>query len=150
MYILFGILVIVVALLLALVVIIQNPKGGMLSSSIGTVGNQILGAGRSTDAVEKITWYLAGGLMLLCIASVFLIPDAKTFQKEESQGSAIEKALKENKILPSAPSMTAPAAPAQTAPGQAAPANGQGAINTNSTANPPANSSAPTPADKKK
>lgn len=149
MYILFGVLVIIVAILLALVVIIQNPKGGVLSSSIGSVGNSILGASRSTDAVEKITWYLAGVLMILCITSIFVIPSAKTLEKDETQGSAIDKALKENKSLPSSPSMTAPVGtPAQTAPAQTAPANGGPAINTNNTPEP--NSTAPTPADTKK
>jgi preprotein translocase subunit SecG len=113
MFILFGVVVIIVAILLALVVIIQNPKGGMLSSSIGSVGNQILGASRSTDAVEKITWYLAGGLMILCVASIFIIPDGKTMEKAEGEGSQIQKAIKENPTtnLPSTSTITAPQAP---------------------------------------
>jgi preprotein translocase subunit SecG len=123
MFILFGIVVIIVAILLALVVIIQNPKGGMLSSSIGSVGNQILGASRSTDAVEKITWYLAGGLMVLCVASIFIIPDAKTMEKEEGNGSQIKEALDNNKTLnTTTPVITAPQAPANAAPQGTAPA----------------------------
>lgn len=110
MYILFGVLVIIVAVLLALVVIIQNPKGGMLSSSIGGLGNQILGASRSTDAVEKITWYLAGTLMILCVASLLVLPTTK--EAIEVEGSAIKKAIdanpKANPITPSAPVMNAP------------------------------------------
>lgn len=122
MYIAFGILVILVAILLALVVIIQNPKGGMLSSSIGSMGNQILGASRSTDAIEKITWYLAGGLMILSIASIFVLPDSKTaVNGETTEGSAIQKAINEKKgstTLPSVPAMTPPQGQTQQAPAQ--------------------------------
>lgn len=124
MYILFGILIVIIAVLLALAVIIQNPKGGMMSSTIGSMGNQILGAGRSTDAIEKITWYLAGGLMILCVVSIFILPDGKTDGKSDAtETSAIQEAIKANKspnsVVPSAPVATPQAQPAQTAPASA-------------------------------
>lgn len=64
------ILAIIVSILLGAVVLIQNPKGGGLTAgAVGSVGNNILGAKRSTDFVEKLTWYLCGGLMVLCLIS---------------------------------------------------------------------------------
>ena len=119
MYIALGIVIILVAILLILVVIIQNPKGGMMSSSIGRMGNQLLGAGRSTDAVEKVTLYLAVGLMVLSVASIFFLPDAKEVENSDnSENSVVKEALDKNKsaspALPTAP--IAPPAQQQTAP----------------------------------
>lgn len=120
MFILLGIVIIVISLLLTLIVLIQNPKGGVMSSAFGSMGNQILGANRSTDVIEKITWYLAAGLIGLSIASLFILPSSGDSLKDSStqQKSEIEEALKNNKgtsTLPSAP-MPTNTAPAQTAP----------------------------------
>jgi preprotein translocase subunit SecG len=49
---------IIASILLGLVVLIQNPKGGGLNSQMGGIGNQIFGASKSTDVVEKATWYI--------------------------------------------------------------------------------------------
>ena len=116
-YLALGILIIVIAVLLILIVIIQNPKGGM-NASMGTIGNQILGASRSTDAVEKITWYLAGGLMVLSVASIFLLPDAsEVAETTTSEGAKIKEVLDNNKSA----SPAFPTAPAIPAPQQVAP-----------------------------
>lgn len=62
-----GTLTLLVAVGLILVVIVQNSKGGGLSSTFGASGaaNQLLGTRRSSEFIEKLTWYLAGGLALL-------------------------------------------------------------------------------------
>lgn len=62
-------LAIVVSVLLGLVVLIQNPKGGGLNSQMGGIGNQIFGASKSTDVVEKATWYLAGAMLVICLSA---------------------------------------------------------------------------------
>ncbi len=93
MYIVITVLIIIVCILLSLVVLIQNPKGGGLSSTFGNVGQQILGARRSTDVVEKATWTLAVLLLVFSIGSAFFIDkraavkaDTKTEKSEvESQ-----------------------------------------------------------------
>lgn len=122
-YLALSILIIVIAVLLILIVIIQNPKGGM-NASMGAIGNQILGASRSTDAVEKITWYLAGGLMVLSVVSIFLLPNPNEVAEEAtSEGAKIKEVLDKNKsAAPAFP--TAPAMPPQ----QSAP-QGQGTPN---------------------
>jgi len=116
-YLALGVLIILVAILLILIVIIQNPKGGM-NASMGALGNQILGASRSTDAVEKITWYLAGGLMILSVVSIFLLPNPNDVtESETSEGSKIKEVLDRNKNnTPAFPSAPAIPAPQQTAP----------------------------------
>lgn len=127
-YLALGIFIIVIAVLLILIVIIQNPKGGM-NASMGTIGNQILGASRSTDTVERVTWYLAGGLMVLSVASIFLLPDAsEVAETSTSEGAKIKEVLDKNKsaspAFPSAPAIPTPqqAAPQGQPAGQADPA----------------------------
>jgi len=67
------VLVGVVAVFLILAILIQNPKGGGIDSTYGSGANQMFGAARSADAIEKITRYLFAALVALCIISYFLI-----------------------------------------------------------------------------
>lgn len=67
------ILIAIVSVLLMLVVLIQNPKGGGLDASFGGKGaQQVLGAARSTDFMEKLTWYLFAAMIVLCIAAAIV------------------------------------------------------------------------------
>ena len=60
-------------LLLIGVVLIQNPKGGGVDSTFGgQSANQMFGAARSADFIEKLTWYLAAILFVLCIFAALL------------------------------------------------------------------------------
>ena len=52
---------------------VQNPKGGGLSSAFGA-GNQIMGARKTSDFLEKTTWSLAVVLVSLALLSNFTIP----------------------------------------------------------------------------
>ena len=64
------VLIAIVCVLLMVVVLIQNPKGGGLDATFGGKGaQQVLGAARSTDFMEKLTWYLFVALIGLCIAT---------------------------------------------------------------------------------
>ena len=67
------ILVAIVAGLLIISVLIQNPKGGGIDSTYGAGANQMFGAAQSADAIEKITWVLFTALVILCILSYFFI-----------------------------------------------------------------------------
>jgi len=68
MGILFTILIVIVSLALGAFVLIQNPKGGGLAAGF-TGGAQIGGVQRTTDFLEKGTWYLMVALFALCILS---------------------------------------------------------------------------------
>lgn len=70
MYTIIIILILIAAILLGLVVLIQNPKGGGVNAALGGVSNQVFGAKKSTDIVEKTTWYLALAVFVLCLVSV--------------------------------------------------------------------------------
>ena len=63
--------IIFLSFLLILVIMVQNPKGGGLSSTFGgsQTAHQLMGAANSTDFLEKITWGLAATLLVLCIAT---------------------------------------------------------------------------------
>ena len=73
MLILFGILVIIASVVLGLIVLIQNPKGGGLSGNIAGFSNQFMGVKQTTDVLEKGTWILAGIVAVLCLFSALLI-----------------------------------------------------------------------------
>jgi len=63
-----------VCILLMAVVLIQNPKGGGVDSTFGGQGaNQMFGAAKSTDLIEKITWGLAITLFILCIITAMAV-----------------------------------------------------------------------------
>jgi len=70
------VLIIVVCLLLGIIVLIQNPKGGGLGSGFGNV-NQIGGVKRTADFLEKATWGLAILLVLLCLGSTYELGSLK-------------------------------------------------------------------------
>ncbi|MCR9290254.1 MAG: preprotein translocase subunit SecG [Bacteroidetes bacterium] len=68
------ILIALVALLLMGAVLIQNPKGGGVDSTFGgSSANQMFGAAKSTDFIEKVTWYLAITLFILCIIASLMV-----------------------------------------------------------------------------
>lgn len=68
------ILIAINCVLLMAVVLIQNPKGGGVDSNFGgSAANQMFGAARSADFVEKVTWGLAASLFLLCIITAILV-----------------------------------------------------------------------------
>lgn len=63
-----------VCVLLMGAVLIQNPKGGGVDSTFGGAqANQMFGAAKQTDFIEKITWYLAIALFVLCIVTTMFI-----------------------------------------------------------------------------
>ena len=48
---------------------VQNPKGGGLSSSFGGDSQQMGGVKKTTDFLDNSTWFLAGALLLLILFS---------------------------------------------------------------------------------
>ena len=70
----FGTIIIIASIILGVIILIQNPKGGGLSSSLGGFGNQLMGVRQTTDILEKGTWLFAGIIGLLCITSALFIP----------------------------------------------------------------------------
>ncbi|HSN59631.1 MAG TPA: preprotein translocase subunit SecG [Ferruginibacter sp.] len=71
---LFGVLIIIFSIVLGLIILVQNPKGGGLSGSLSGLGNQLMGVKQSTDILEKGTWFFGAIVALLCLASPAFIP----------------------------------------------------------------------------
>ncbi len=82
MYLFITILALIVSLLLVLVVLVQNSKGGGLSSGFSS-SNQFMGAPKTTDVLEKATWGLAGALLVLCIATSAFVKVGNTTSGSE-------------------------------------------------------------------
>ncbi len=68
------ILIAIVCVMLMVVVLVQNPKGGGVDSTFGgAAANQVFGAAKSTDFIEKLTWGLAAALFILCIITAIIV-----------------------------------------------------------------------------
>lgn len=112
---LFAIVIILFSIILGLIVLVQNPKGGGLAGTFGGVGNQLMGVKQTTDVLEKGTWIFAGLVAILCVLSPLFIPKNTT---PSSKGSSImEQAPATGPTRQAAPStpLPNPAAPADTA-----------------------------------
>jgi len=94
MYLLFIGLIVIAALLMCFVVLIQNSKGGGLASSFAS-SNQIMGVRKTTDFIEKLTWGLAGFMVVISIACAYVLPTAST-----DSSVIMEQAVKESATNP--------------------------------------------------
>ena len=82
MYALISVLIIIACILLALVVLVQNSKGGGLAANFAS-SNQFMGVRRTTDFLEKATWTLAGALLVLSILATITIPRQSNEEKSK-------------------------------------------------------------------
>ena len=82
MYGLFSILILITCALLLLVILVQNPKGGGLSSTFGE-GNQFMGVKKTSDFLERSTWTLALALVVLTLVSNFAIDRTEGDQQSD-------------------------------------------------------------------
>ena len=60
------VIILIIAFLLGAVILVQNPKGGGLAAGF-TGGASMGGVQRTTDFLEKSTWYLVVALFISCI-----------------------------------------------------------------------------------
>jgi preprotein translocase subunit SecG len=65
------ILIIIASVLLVLLVLMQNPKGGGLSTDFGSA-QQLGGVKQTNDFIEKATWSLAGIIAILSISMTLM------------------------------------------------------------------------------
>ncbi len=95
MFNLFIFLIIAVAILLILIIMVQNPKGGGLSSSFGGQGTQNLGGVQNTtNFLDRTTWTLAVALFALILLSNFTIPRKNVV----NQDSQIENTINDREV----------------------------------------------------
>lgn len=101
MLVLFGVLIIIASVVLGLIVLIQNPKGGGLSGTFGGFSNQLMGVKQTTDVLEKGTWVFAAIVGLLCLMSPAFIP-----KDGSSSGDDLIKGINANPAQQTKPANT--------------------------------------------
>ena len=107
MVLLFVILILVACILLGLVILVQNPKGGGLAGNVAGFSNQFMGVKQTTDVLEKGTWIFAVIVALLCLFSAAFIT------KGGSGGSNLVNELDTKpRTTQSAPAQQQPVTPA--------------------------------------
>lgn len=100
------VVILIICFLLGAVILVQNPKGGGLAAGF-TGGSQMGGVQRTTDFLEKSTWYLVVALFVACIF-------AGVYNGNRTTDVGIEDALIPDAVtLPEAPS-EAPETPAES------------------------------------
>ena len=133
MYTFFVILIVLAALLMIGIVLIQESKGGGLSSNF-SASNQIMGVRKTTDFIEKATWGLAAAMVILSVICAHVAPTASVSDSVLENISTEQSTTNPNNLPgfgasqtnkdAAAPAATeAPAAPAaEKAPAEKAPA----------------------------
>ncbi len=93
----------IVCILLIMIVLVQNSKGGGLASTFAG-SNQIMGVKKTGDFLEKATWVLAVSLFVLCLASAAVMPSQKTQENLDKIGDKIKEKVEETTpALPTTP-----------------------------------------------
>jgi preprotein translocase subunit SecG len=83
MTLIFVVLVVIASLVLGLIVLIQNPKGGGLTGSIAGFNTQFMGVKQTTDVLEKGTWIFAAIIGILCLASTLFISKTTVVDRDK-------------------------------------------------------------------
>ena len=89
MTILFIILIIIACVVLSLIILVQNPKGGGLAGNIAGISNQFMGVKQTTDVLEKGTWIFAGVIAVLCIVSTMFISGGSSVDRTQNLGNGV-------------------------------------------------------------
>jgi len=99
LYIIVSVFILMVSGLIILVVLVQNSKGGGLASNFSG-SNQYMGVRKTADFLEKATWTLAIALLVLSLASIFVIPKGGESTNSVTQ---VEERAGDPLPLPTAP-----------------------------------------------
>ena len=87
MYTLLVILIVLVSILMIGIVLVQESKGGGLSSNLSST-NQIMGVRKTTDVIEKLTWGLAAAMVVISLLCAYCAPqstaDESVLEKEST------------------------------------------------------------------
>ena len=71
-YITISIIIVIASILLTLVVLVQNSKGGGLAANFAA-GNQTFGVRQTADLLEKVTWGLVAFILVVSIVTSFTL-----------------------------------------------------------------------------
>ena len=93
LYYVFIALMVIASVLMCIIVLIQNSKGGGLASSFSS-SNAIMGVRKTTDFIEKLTWGLAAFMVVMSVACAYVVPSGRL------QNAVLEQAQKEQQTNP--------------------------------------------------
>jgi len=99
------ILVVLASVLMCLIVLIQESKGGGLAADYSN-NNQILGAPKTTNFIEKATWGLAAAMIVLSVISVAFLDNGSSNESVLQQNAIEQAATNPNNV----PGMVQPSA----------------------------------------
>lgn len=99
MYLLCVSLIVLVSVLMCLIVLIQNSKGGGLAAGFAS-SNQIMGVRKTTDFLEKATWTLAGLMVVISILAAYSLPSREVVDAFDSQAVQTYETAADNAELP--------------------------------------------------
>jgi preprotein translocase subunit SecG len=88
MTIIFVLLIVLACVLLGLIILVQNPKGGGLAGNVAGFSNQFMGVKQTTDVLEKSTWVVAITVGLLCLFSALFVHRTSTLQIRDTKVNA--------------------------------------------------------------
>lgn len=92
------ILTVLISIVLILIILIQNPKGGGLSSGFSS-SNNIMGVQRTGDILEKGSWILAITIMVLAVLINITVPKNGSVENKDSKiQEQIDKTATPNKM----------------------------------------------------
>lgn len=108
------ILVVIVSIFLIIAVLVQNPKGGGLSSEFGGgATSQMFGVQRTGNLIENLTWGFFA-IMVIGALTTGVFFSAET----AATGVSTDLDVESSQTVPVAPAPVMPSAPAPAAPTQ--------------------------------
>jgi preprotein translocase subunit SecG len=110
MYIALISIIIFICVLLVLVVLSQNSKGGGLSNQFGGGSSNLIGVKRTGDLLERLTWGFAITLMVLALSSNLILgtdssavqPKSVNQERASQQGASPAAAPATPQAIPNA------------------------------------------------
>jgi preprotein translocase subunit SecG len=102
-------LIILFSLLLIVLILVQNPKGGGINGEFSSGGaTQMFGVQKTGDLVEQLTWGFSIAILVLALLSNFTLDKGASAAAESVN---VEKAA--TKTVPTAPAPVQTPAPAK-------------------------------------
>lgn len=92
MYTTLTVIIVFAAAFLIFLVLIQNSKGGGLAAGFAS-GNQVMGAPKTADFLEKASWTLAAIIVALSILAVGVKVGQTNKQAQEDEQEVVEQTV---------------------------------------------------------
>lgn len=95
------VLIFLLCIVLVMVILVQNPKGGLAANF--SASNQVLGARKTADFLEKTTWSLGIALVVLSIISAGYTGSPESTGTQED--TELREQIDDAGTIPNAPVM---------------------------------------------